>query len=82
MALVLGTIYTGVATATEAAAFGVCGAFLIAIANRRHQLSMLRETFLASAGTTAMILFILIGAFVLQFVLAFVGPAGADQQLG
>ena len=73
MALVLGTIYTGVATATEAAAFGVCGAFLIAIANRRISRSMLRETFLASAGTTAMILFILIGAFVLQFILAFLG---------
>jgi tripartite ATP-independent transporter DctM subunit len=73
MALVLGTIYTGVATATEAAAFGVCGAFLIAIVNRRISGAMLRETFLASAGTTAMILFILIGAFVLQFILAFLG---------
>ena len=73
MALVLGTIYTGVATATEAAAFGVCGAFLIAIVNRRISGTMLRETFLASAGTTAMILFILIGAFVLQFILAFLG---------
>ncbi|HEU4381535.1 MAG TPA: TRAP transporter large permease subunit [Hyphomicrobiaceae bacterium] len=73
MALVLGTIYTGVATATEAAAFGVCGAFLIAIVNRRISATMLRETFLASAGTTAMILFILIGAFVLQFILAFLG---------
>jgi len=73
MALVLGTIYTGIATATEAAAFGVCGAFLIAILNRRINGTMLRETFLASAGTTAMILFILIGAFVLQFILAFLG---------
>jgi C4-dicarboxylate transporter, DctM subunit len=73
MAVVLGTIYTGVATATEAAAFGVCGAYLIALVNRRISLSMLRETFLASAGTTAMILFILIGAFVLQFILAFLG---------
>jgi tripartite ATP-independent transporter DctM subunit len=73
MAVVLGTIYTGVATATEAAAFGVCGAYLIALVNRRITISMLRETFLASAGTTAMILFILIGAFVLQFILAFLG---------
>jgi C4-dicarboxylate transporter, DctM subunit len=73
MAMVLGTIYTGVATATEAAAFGVCGAYLIAALNRRVTWAMLRETFLATAGTTAMILFILIGAFVLQFVLAFLG---------
>lgn len=73
MGMVLGTIYAGVATATEAAAFGVCGAFLIAALNRRVSVAMLRETFLATAGTTAMILFILIGAFVLQFVLAFLG---------
>lgn len=73
MGMVLGTIYTGVATATEAAAFGVCGALIIAAINRRVSLRMLRETFLAAAGTTAMILFILIGAFVLQFVLAFLG---------
>jgi C4-dicarboxylate transporter, DctM subunit len=73
MAMVLGTIYTGVATATEAAAFGVCGAFLIALLNRRVSVTMLRDTCLATAGTTAMILFILIGAFVLQFVLAFLG---------
>lgn len=73
MAMVLGTIYTGVATATEAAAFGVCGAFLISAINRRITIAMLRDTFLATAGTTAMILFILIGAFVLQFVLAFLG---------
>jgi tripartite ATP-independent transporter DctM subunit len=80
MMVVLGTIYAGVATATEAAAFGVCGAFFIAALNRRISLSMLRETFLASAGTTAMILFILIGAFVLQFILAFLGvPAKITQ---
>jgi C4-dicarboxylate transporter DctM subunit len=73
MILVLGTIYTGVATASEAAAFGVCGALIITILNRRLSLTMLRLTALASAGTTAMILFILIGAFVLQFILAFLG---------
>ena len=52
---------------------GQGGASLIAALNERLSISMLRETFLAAAGTTAMILFILIGAFVLQFVLAFLG---------
>ena len=56
MALVLGTIYTGVATATEAAAFGVCGAMLITIVNGRLNWTMIRLTALAAAGTTAMIL--------------------------
>ena len=47
-------------------------ALLIAIQPPHQQRPRWRETFLASAGTT-MILFILIGAFVLQFILAFLG---------
>jgi tripartite ATP-independent transporter DctM subunit len=81
MFLVLGTIYTGLATATEAAAFGVTGAFVIAVINRRVSGTMLRDVFLATAGTTSMILFILIGAFVLQFVLAFLGMPAALTRL-
>ena len=81
MFLVLGTIYTGLATATEAAAFGVTGALVIAAVNRRVSRAMLREVFLATAGTTSMILFILIGAFVLQFVLAFLGMPAALTRL-
>jgi tripartite ATP-independent transporter DctM subunit len=77
MLLVLGTIYFGIATATEAAAFGVAGAFFITLLNGRVTRRMLRETFLATAGTTAMIMFILIGAFVLQFVLALLGLPAA-----
>ena len=34
---------------------------------------MLAETFVVTATTTAMIMFILFGAFVLQFVLGFLG---------
>lgn len=75
--VVLGTIYMGVATATEAAAFGVTGAFLLALVYRRINKQMLRETFLATATTTAMIMFILVGAFLLQFVVAFLGLPSA-----
>jgi C4-dicarboxylate transporter DctM subunit len=71
--LVLGTIYLGVATATEAAAYGASGAFVIALAKRRVNMQMLGETFRATAATTGMVIFILIGAFLLQFVLSFVG---------
>lgn len=81
MLIVLGTIYAGIATATEAAAFGVSGSFVIALINRRVDAKMLREVFLAAAGTTSMILFILIGAFVLQFVLAFLGMPAALTRL-
>ena len=71
--LVLGTIYLGIATAIEAAAFGVCGSFLFALANGRVNLKMLKETFLSTASSTAMVIFILIGAFLLQNVLALLG---------
>ena len=79
--LVLGTIYLGVATATEAAAFGVTGALLLAVAYRRLTLEMLRESFLATAMTTGMIMFILVGAFVLQFVVSFLGIPPAITQM-
>ena len=71
--LVLGTIYLGIATAIEAAAFGVCGSFLFALANGKVNLRMLRDTFLSTASSTGMVMFILIGAFLLQNVLALLG---------
>ena len=71
--LVLGTIYLGVATPTEAAAFGVSGAFVLAVLKRTLSRAMLKAACLASARTTAMIMLILTAAFVLQSVLALLG---------
>lgn len=71
--LVLGTIYLGVATPTEAAAFGVSGAFVLALLGRRVSLGMLRDVFLSSARTTAMVMLILTGAFILNSTLAILG---------
>lgn len=73
MMLVLGTIYLGIATATEAAAFGACGAFLVALSKGRVNVSMLRDAFAATAATTGMIMLILASAFLLQFVLSLTG---------
>lgn len=78
--LVIGTIYAGIATATESAAFGVTGAFLMALLSRRMTLSKLREALIVTSTTTAMIMFILVGAFILQFILAFLGiPAALSR---
>ncbi|MBI4608697.1 MAG: TRAP transporter large permease [Candidatus Rokubacteria bacterium] len=71
--LVLGTIYLGVATPTEAAGFGVTGAFLLALFSRRVSPAMLREVFLSSARTTAMVMLILTAAFILNSTLAILG---------
>ena len=50
---VLGTIYLGIATAIEAAAIGVIGAFMIALFKKRVTRAMLVETFQSTAATTA-----------------------------
>ena len=71
--LVLGTIYLGVATPTEAAAFGVTGALVLAALAGRLSLSMLKAVCLSGARTTAMVMFILTGAFILNSVLAILG---------
>ncbi len=72
--LVLGTIFMGLATPTEAGAMGAVGAILLAVAHRRFSWNMV---WLASDGTmriTAMVIFILVGATV--FSLVFQGVNG------
>ena len=67
--LVLGTIYAGVATPTEAAALGVVGAIVFAAIDRKFSIPMLHESAIATARTTAMIGLILFGAYLLNFIL-------------
>ena len=71
--LVLGTIYTGIATPTEAASLGVVGAFVLALFSGKVNRSMLGETFLNTVNTTAMVILIVSAAFMLNFVLAIFG---------
>jgi len=71
--LVLGTFYLGIATVMESAAFGATGAFGIALFKRRVNVKMLKEAFLSTAGNTGMVVFILMGAFLLQFIFTFFG---------
>jgi tripartite ATP-independent transporter DctM subunit len=61
-ALVMGGIYFGVFTPTEAAGVGASGAFLFALARRKLSLAILRDVLIESARTTTMLLSILIGA--------------------
>ncbi len=71
--LVLGSIYLGVATPTEAAAIGVAGALLLAALNRELSFSMFRESLLGAVRTTSMIGLILAGAGVLTLAMGFTG---------
>jgi len=74
---VLGSILTGMATPTEAASVGAMGAILLAIAQRRFSLSMLREVMRNTTRVTCMVFMILIGASV--FSLVFRGFGGDEM---
>ena len=72
--VVLGSIFAGVATPTEAGALGAVGAMALAAANRRLSMSAVRETALHTTKLTAMVVFLLIGST--AFALVFRGLEG------
>ena len=65
---VLGTIFAGVASPTESAAFGVIGALGLAIYNRQFSFELLRYASIESVKLTSMIFMILIGATAFSLV--------------
>ncbi|MDF1527833.1 MAG: TRAP transporter large permease subunit [Sedimenticola sp.] len=67
--VVLGSIFAGWATPTEAGAFGAVGAMVLAIFKRRLTLSSVLESMTETAKLTSMVMFILVGsqAFSLVF---------------
>jgi len=71
--LVIGSIYTGVATPTEAASLGVVGSLILAAVNKTLTLSMLKEAAEGTMRTTAMVMLIILSAIFLNFVLAAIG---------
>ncbi|MDD2652268.1 MAG: TRAP transporter large permease subunit [Sulfurimonas sp.] len=76
MLTVLGTIFAGVASPTESAAFGVVGALLLAVMNKTLSFEMLRYATLESVKLSGMIFMILIGAT--AFSLVFNELGGSD----
>lgn len=72
--LVLGTIFIGLATPTEGGAMGATGAVILAMANRRLDIALLRQAMDSTAKLTAFVIFILVGARV--FSLSFYGVNG------
>jgi C4-dicarboxylate transporter, DctM subunit len=71
--LVLGTIYAGWATPTESAALGVTGALILSVVDRKLTWRMLSESMISTARTTSMIALILLGAYVLNYILSALG---------
>lgn len=77
-AAIVGSIYKGWATPTEAAAVGVAGAFIIAFFFGRVDVEMIGLATLGTIKVTAMIMLIVIGASFLNFTLA---SAGLGREL-
>lgn len=77
--MILGSIFTGAATPTEAAAVGVIGALLIGIAKRKLTIKGVQLASIETLKATAMILWITIGAK--AYVAIFTGLGGADTLL-
>jgi tripartite ATP-independent transporter DctM subunit len=74
--LVLGSIFMGVATVTEASAFGALGATLIAILYRHFNFAILKEVVIKTMNTAAYIFAIFVGATIFALVLR---ECGGDQ---
>jgi len=72
--LVLGTLFLGIATPTEAGALGAVGAIVLAALYRRLSWSLVRQGMGSTARLSAMVIFILIGSSV--FSLVFQGVDG------
>ena len=72
--LVLGSIFAGVATPTEAGAVGAVGAMLLAGVRRRLRLSVVHEAAIETAKLTTMVVFLIIGST--MFALVFRGLFG------
>ncbi|MDX1433829.1 MAG: TRAP transporter large permease [Gammaproteobacteria bacterium] len=79
-AVVVGSIYAGWATPTEAASVGVVFALGLAAWTRSLSLRMLREAFEGTMRTTAMIMLIILAAVFLNFILGFMGVTQALLQ--
>ncbi len=70
---VLGSIYGGVATPTEAAVMGVVGALVLAAATGTLSLETFRESLLGAVRTSCLIGLILVGAAFVTTAMAFTG---------
>lgn len=76
--VVMGGIYLGIFTPTEAAGVGAGGAFIIALARRTLSFSVLFETLTDTARTSAMLFSVLIGALIYS---DFINRAGLPSDL-
>ena len=83
IAAVMGSIYGGIATATEAAVLGVIGALLLSAMQGSLNRASFTESLLGATRTSAMIAFILAGSSFLSLTMGFTGlPRALAEWIG
>lgn len=82
--LVLGVMYLGITTVTEAAAVGVVGSVIICAANRRLSWKVTRDALLHTIRTTGMIIFIMMAALSVSNIIGYfnIPTSLADALIG
>ena len=76
--IVMGGIYTGIFTATEAAGVGAFGSLLIVIIKKKISIKIFYETLIETAKVTTMLFFLLFGAIIFS---NFINLAGLPKDL-
>lgn len=70
---IIGSIYGGLTTPTEAAAFGVVGSLILAATSRSLSIKTFTDSLMGAVKTSCMIIFILTGAAFLTMAMGFIG---------
>ncbi|QKF81586.1 TRAP transporter large permease [Halarcobacter ebronensis] len=78
--VILGSIYGGIATPTEAAALGVLGSILLALYFKSFNYEIFKNAIMNTVVTSSMISFIIAGAVFLSQVIGFLGIARAMSE--
>ena len=73
--VVLGSMYLGWATTIEAAGYGVLGAFIIVLAQRRMTGKLFSTVFLNTARTGTMMIFLMICGYTMSYMISYLGIA-------
>lgn len=71
--VVLGGMYNGMFTATEAGAIGSMMAFILGIAYKQLTLRMFYDIFIDAVSVTAMVMLLICASYVLSYVMSFTG---------
>lgn len=79
--LVLGSIFTGIASPTEASAIGALGATILTIVQKKFSLKILKEVAQETTKLTTMVFFILLGATTFTLVFRTLGGDDYLQEL-